>query len=145
MSARVRGPAPVPSTEEGEDTALTPVEVLECPFTPSPLSPPPHIQIAQGEAEGNVHTREAAGDGNEQKRKEEIERADRREGNKDRGESGDNRRENAERVDKGNDRKEEEDELTQVEEFKMDQLLGTLGEVENDHSFQHAEDKEEIF
>ncbi len=142
MSARVRGPVSIPSTEGEEDTALTSVEVLEFPFTPGPLSPPPHIQIAQEEAEGNVHTREAAGDGKEQKRKEEIDRADRREGDKDGGEGGDNRRE---KVDEDNDRQGKEDELTQVEEFDMDQHLGTLGEMENDHTFQNAEDKEEIF
>ncbi|XP_029299805.1 stathmin domain-containing protein 1 [Cottoperca gobio] len=132
-SARVRGPAPTSSTEEDEDAALTTVEPLQSPLTPEPLDPLPHSQIKREAAEGGEWVREAADDG-----REEIGSADKREGRTEkRGERGDNR---------GSGGDGEEEELTQVEELRKDQLLLTAsGELESDSSFQHAEDKEEIF
>ncbi|XP_070840773.1 stathmin domain-containing protein 1 [Chaetodon trifascialis] len=143
-SARVRGPAPTSSTEEDDDVALTPVELLRLPLTPDPLRTLPHSHIAREEAEGGEWVRESGGDGRECR--EEKARSDRKEGKEEGVESGDNKREGAERVGEDDDGEQmEEEELTQVEELKQDQLLTGLGELENDYSFQRAEDKEEIF
>ncbi|XP_037649893.1 stathmin domain-containing protein 1 [Sebastes umbrosus] len=142
-SARVRGPAPTSSTEDDEDAALTPVEQLQSPVAPDPLDPLPRSQITREAAEGGERVREAGGDG-----REDMGGADKREGRREKGGGrGDNRGEGAERLSKDGDGKEEEEEeeLTQVEELKEDQLLTASGELESDSSFQHAEDKEEIF
>ncbi|XP_074469013.1 uncharacterized protein stmnd1 [Sebastes fasciatus] len=142
-SARVRGPAPTSSTEDDEDAGLTPVEQLHSHVAPDPLDPLPRSQITREAAEGGELVREAGGDG-----REDMGGADKREGRREKGgERGDNRGEGAERLSKDGDGKEEEEEeeLTQVEELKEDQLLTASGELESDSSFQHAEDKEEIF
>ncbi|XP_044026713.1 stathmin domain-containing protein 1 isoform X2 [Siniperca chuatsi] len=135
-SARVRGPAPTSSTEEDEDAALTPVEPLHHPLNPDPLDSPPRCQVPREAAEGGEWVREAGGDGRECK--EEMGRAERREGRGGGGESGDNRGAVEGRVSK-------EEKLTQVEELNKEQLLAALGELESDSSFQRVEDKEEIF
>lgn len=134
-SARVRAPAPTFSTEVDEDAAITPVERIQHPLTADPLDPPLFSPIPREEAEGEEHVREAAGDGRECR-----EGADRREEG---GEGGENRGEGAERGSEGGE--EDEEELTQVEALKKDQLLVALEELENDSSFQRAEDKEEMF
>ncbi|XP_070778246.1 stathmin domain-containing protein 1 [Enoplosus armatus] len=128
-SARVRGRAPTSSTEEEEDAALTLVEPLQYPLNPDPLDPLPCSQIPRRVAEsraemGKTDMREG------------------REGREGRGESGDNREEGAGTVSEDGD---EEEELTQVEELKKERPLTASGELENDPSFQPAEDKEEIF
>ncbi|XP_035536993.1 stathmin domain-containing protein 1 [Morone saxatilis] len=138
-SARVRGPAPTSRTEE--DEALTLVEPLQSPLTLDPVDPPPSSQITREEAEGGERVREAGGDGRESRDK--MGRADRRDEG---GESGEDREDGAGRIREHNDGKEEVEELTQVEELKRDQLFAGLGELENDSSFQRAEDdREEIF
>lgn len=140
-SARVRGHAPVSSTEEDEDedAALTLVKSLQLPLTPDPLGPPPRSQNTREAAEGGECVREAGGDGRECK-----EGMGRREGRQEeRGESGDNRGEGAERVSENGE--EEDEEETKVEELRNDELLAASGELENDSSFQPAADKDEIF
>ncbi|XP_059206443.1 stathmin domain-containing protein 1 [Centropristis striata] len=130
-SARVRVRAPASFTEESADTTLTPVETLQLPLCPDPFDLLPLSQITREAAEGGELVREAGGDGREDKKE------DRRE---DRREMEDNRGEGEERG------SEHEEEVTQVEELRQDQLLLTAsGELENDSSFQHTEDKEEIF
>nr|XP_046274622.1 stathmin domain-containing protein 1 [Scatophagus argus] len=142
-SARVRGPAPTSSAEAEEDTTLTPVEPILHPLTsPDQLDPTLLSQISHVEAESGEHVRETGGDGGELGG--ETGGACREEG----GESGENTGEGPERISEDGDGEEEdegEEELTEVEEFKKDQLLVASGELENDHSFQHAEDKEEMF
>ncbi|KAL3043848.1 hypothetical protein OYC64_003661 [Pagothenia borchgrevinki] len=132
-SARVRGPAHTFITEDEEDAALTPVEPLHPSLTPEPLAPQPHSQITREAAEGGEWVREDAGDG-----REEISRADKKEGKREKGgERGNNR---------GVSGDWEEEEFTQVEELKKDQLLLTAsGELESDSSFQLVDDKDEIF
>ncbi|XP_038580006.1 stathmin domain-containing protein 1-like [Micropterus salmoides] len=132
-SARVRCPAPTLSTEVvDEDAALTPVELLQHPLNLDPLDPPPRSQVPCKAAEGGERVREPGGDS-----REEMSKANRRERRRGGGESGDNRGEGADRISEDNDG-EEEVELTHVEELRKEQL-------ESDSSFQHAEDKEEIF
>ncbi|KAK5911240.1 hypothetical protein CgunFtcFv8_005435 [Champsocephalus gunnari] len=132
-SARVRGPAHTFITEDEEDAALTPVEPLHPSLTPEPLTPQPHSQITREAAEGGEWAREDAGDG-----REEISRADKKEGKREKGgERGNNR---------GVSGDGEEEEFTQVEELKKDQLLlSASGELESDYSFQQVDDKDEIF
>ncbi|KAK1879929.1 Stathmin domain containing protein 1 [Dissostichus eleginoides] len=132
-SARVRGPAHTFITEDEEDAALTPVEPLHPSLTPEPLAPQPHSQITREAAEGGEWVREDAGDG-----REEISRADKREGKREKGGGRGNNR--------GVSGDGEEEEFTQVEELKKDQLLLTAsGELESDSSFQQVDDKDEIF
>ncbi|XP_078123833.1 stathmin domain-containing protein 1 [Sander vitreus] len=139
-TARVRGPAPTSSTEEDEDTAFSPIEPQQSPLTPDHLDPLPHSQIQREAAEGGEWVREAGGDV-----REKMGRADKGEGRRVQGEDrGDNREEGSERGSEDGDR-EEEEELTQVEQLKEDKLLTASGELESDSSFQHAEDKEQIF
>ncbi|TDH04106.1 hypothetical protein EPR50_G00148950 [Perca flavescens] len=138
-TARVRGPAPTSSTED-EDAALGPVEPLQSLLTPDHLDPLPHSQIQREAAEGGEWVREAGGDV-----KEKMGRADKGEGRRVQGEDrGDNREEGSERGSEDGDG-EEEEELTQEEQLKEDKLLTASGELESDSSFQHAEDKEQIF
>ncbi|KAI9539924.1 hypothetical protein NQZ68_001857 [Dissostichus eleginoides] len=132
-SARVRGPAHTFITEDEEDAELTPVEPLHPSLTPEPLAPQPHSQITREAAEGGEWVREDAGDG-----REEISRADKREGKREKGGGRGNNR--------GVSGDGEEEEFTQVEELKKDQLLLTAsGELESDSSFQQVDDKDEIF
>lgn len=121
------------------------MERLHHPLVQDPLDPLPHSQIAHKEAEGGEWVRGAGSEGRESR--DEKSRSERKEGREEGGESGDNREVGAERVSEDGDREEaeEEEELTQVEELKKDQLLAALGDLENDDSFQCAEDKEEIF
>ncbi|KAK9526843.1 hypothetical protein VZT92_015520 [Zoarces viviparus] len=130
-SAHVRGPAPTSITEEDQDTGVTPVEPLQLPPTPNPLDPQPHSQITREEAEGGEWGREADRDG-----REGMGETDKREGRRAKGGG------SAERGSEDGDGKGEE---TQVEELKEDNLLTASEELESDSSFQHAEDKEEIF
>ncbi|XP_042361906.1 stathmin domain-containing protein 1 [Plectropomus leopardus] len=139
-SARVRRPAPISSTDENVDAALTPVETLQSPLIPEPLDPISRSQIPREAAEGGEWAREAGGDGREVTGGANVEEKWRV-----RGDSGDYRGAGAERVSENGDR-EVGGELTQVEEFKKDQLLlAVSGELESDSSFQHAGYKEEIF
>ncbi|XP_073318906.1 stathmin domain-containing protein 1 [Pagrus major] len=134
-SARFRGPAPTSSTEN-EDATFTPVEPIQHPLTPDPPDPPPHSQVVREEAEGGEQVREAADDVRESGK--ETGGADRSEGSVEGGMRGENRGEGAESGSEDGEEQEEEDELTQVEELRNDQL-------ENDSSFQHADEKEEMF
>ncbi|KAF3833888.1 hypothetical protein F7725_025092 [Dissostichus mawsoni] len=131
-SARVRGPAHTFITEDEEDAALTPVEPLHPSLTPEPLAPQPHSQITREAAEGGEWVREDAGDG-----REEISRADKREGKREKGGGNGNNR--------GVSGDGEEEEFTRVEELKKGQLLLTAsGELESDSSFQQVDDKDDI-
>ncbi|XP_051811960.1 stathmin domain-containing protein 1 [Acanthochromis polyacanthus] len=124
-SARVRGPAPISSVGEDEDASFTPVEPLRSPLIPDAAPTPPHeSQIEREAAEGGEWVRQAGSDGRDERRGEGG------------GERGDNRAEGAERG---------SEELTQVEELTAGQLLSASGELESDSSFQHVEDKDEIF
>ncbi|XP_010736232.2 stathmin domain-containing protein 1 [Larimichthys crocea] len=135
-SARVRSRATTSSAEE--DAALTPVVPLQSSLSPDHTDPPPHSQVLREEAEGG----ENRGDGEECKK--EMGSADRREGRVEGRGSVDNRGNGgAERV--SEDGAGEKEELTQVEELEKDQFLSASGELENDSSFQRAEDKEEMF
>ncbi|KAM6904094.1 stathmin domain-containing protein 1 [Lycodopsis pacificus] len=119
------------NTEEDQDTGVTPVEPLQLPPTPNPLDPQPHSQITREEAEGGEWGREADRDG-----REGMGETDKREGRRAKG------GESAERGSEDGDGKGEE---TQVEELKEDNLLTASEELESDSSFQHAENKEEMF
>lgn len=123
-SARVRVPAIISSTEKDKDTPITPVETLAAPH-PS--------QVMREAAEGGEWVRED-GDG-KRECEEEAKKAGKRER---REEGGDHRGEGAEREVERRE-KEEEEEMTQVQEFTAS------GELECDSSFQHADDKEEVF
>lgn len=123
-SARVRVPAIISSTEKDKDTSITPVETLAAPH-PS--------QVTREAAEGGEWVRED-GDG-KRECEEEAKKAGKRER---REEGGDHRGEGAEREVESRE-KEEEEEMTQVQEFTAS------GELECDSSFQHADDKEEVF
>ncbi|KAM6974345.1 uncharacterized protein stmnd1 [Tautogolabrus adspersus] len=137
-SARVRGPAPISSTNE--DLNLTEVETLSS-LTSDALNPQPHSQIPQQAAEGKERVRDVVGDSRESKedtgkakRREDREEGEGREeirGAKGRRETGDGQDEEEE---------EEEKELTLVEELKENELLGSSGELECDSSFQRAEE-----
>ncbi|KAL3983841.1 transcription regulator BACH [Sarotherodon galilaeus] len=121
-SARVRVPATISSTEKDEDASITPVETLAAPH-PS--------QVMREAAEGGEWM-----DGDDNRGcEEEVKKAGKRER---REEGGDHRGEAAEREVESSE-KEEEEEMTQVEEFTAS------GELECDSSFQHADDKEEVF
>lgn len=117
-SASVRAPAPTFGAEADRDAAITPVERIQH----SPLDPP---------AEDKEHGSETVDGGRE--RREETDQGHRRGGREEGG------------GDAGRGSEEEGEEQTQVEELKKDQLLVALGELENDSSFQRAEDKEEMF
>lgn len=123
-SARVRVPAIISSTEKDKDMSITPVETLAAPH-PS--------QVMREAAEGGEWVRED-GDG-KRECEEEAKKAGKRER---REEGGDHRGEGAEREVESRE-KEEEEEMTQVQEFTAS------GELECDSSFQHADDKEEVF
>lgn len=125
-SAHVRVPAIISSTEKDKDTSITPVETLAAPH-PS--------QVMREAAEGGEWVRED-GDG-KRECEEEAKKAGKRER---REEGGDHRGEGAEReVESREKEEEEEEEMTQVQEFTAS------GELECDSSFQHADDKEEVF
>ncbi|XP_030597709.1 stathmin domain-containing protein 1 [Archocentrus centrarchus] len=103
------------STAEDEDTPLTPL-------------PPRHPRWTREDAEGGEWVREDRGDGRECE--EEVKKVGKRER---REEEVDHREEGIEREG------EEEEEVTKVSSFTA------LAELESDFSFQHAEDKEEVF
>ncbi|KAL6099776.1 stmnd1 [Pungitius sinensis] len=109
-SAHVRSHAPTSSTEEDEETDLTPVEPLQLPPTPNPLVP--HSQITREEAEGGEWVREAVGDG-----REDINTAVQKGGKG--GERGET---TGQGVSEDGDRK-GEDEVSQVEELTQDSLF----------------------
>ncbi|XP_068189435.1 uncharacterized protein stmnd1 [Antennarius striatus] len=141
-SARVRGPvAPTfaSSTDVDEHVALTPVEPILHPLAPAHLDPPFHSQNEREEAEGEERPRETTGD--IMKGREEAGGAERSEEEEEGGKSGEDVRECADEAREADDG--EEEELTQVEELKEDQLLAAPGELENDSSFQ--ENRDEIF
>ncbi|CAI5690696.1 unnamed protein product [Oreochromis niloticus] len=121
-SARIRVPTTISSTEKDEDTSITPVETLAAPHPG---------QVMREAAEGGEWV-----DGDDNREcEEEVKKAGKRER---REEGGDHRGEAAEREVESSE-KEEEEEMTQVEEFTAS------GELECDSSFQHADDKEEVF
>ncbi|TKS88413.1 Stathmin domain-containing protein 1 [Collichthys lucidus] len=128
-SARVRSRATTSSAEE--DAALTPVVPLQSSLSPDHTDPPPHSQVL---AEGS----ENRGDGEEGKK--EMGSVVRREGRVEG--RGDNRGDGgAKRVSEDGVReKEEKEELTQVEELEKAWFLSALKELDNDSSFQRAEE-----
>lgn len=109
------------------------MEHTEHPLTLDAQDPPIFSPVVREEAEGEENAREAVGDGRECR--EETGGAGGREWKEVAGEGGV----------RGSEEEQEEVESTQVEELKKGQLLIALGELENDSSFQHAEDKEEMF
>ncbi|XP_039977796.1 stathmin domain-containing protein 1 [Xiphias gladius] len=141
-SARARVRAPISSTEEEEDTSLTPVKPLHSPLTHDPTASLLfHSQITCREAEGGESAREAGADSRECDKG----RAEKGQGQEKGGVSGDNRGAGAEWASEDGDEEEEEEELNQVEELRAGKLLTASGELESDFSYQHAEDKEETF
>ncbi|KAI3358594.1 hypothetical protein L3Q82_015002, partial [Scortum barcoo] len=137
-TARVRDPAHTSSTEEDRDAALIPVDPLHSSLIQDPLDLSLSSQILYQEPESGELAREVGGDSRE------CGESDSR-GREEGGEKGDNKGEGAEGVSEGGHRGEEEEEPAQVEEHTNDQLLVASGELESDSSFQHAEDKEEMF
>ncbi|XP_041868547.1 stathmin domain-containing protein 1 isoform X2 [Melanotaenia boesemani] len=124
-SARVRDPATISSIEE-DDSSLTPVELLQLPLTPDQTpAPQRRHQIPREPAEGGEWVREARCNSRAFQEEDRENRNQRREVAKD-GEK-------------------EEGEVTQVEELKADELFTVSGELESDFSFQHPDNKEEIF
>lgn len=113
------------------------MEHIEHPLTLDDQDPPIFSPVVREEAEGEENAREAVGDGRECR--EETGGAGGRELTEVAGEGGVRGSED------NGEEEQEEVESTQVEELKKGQLLGALGELENDSSFQHAEDKEEMF
>ncbi|XP_071355654.1 stathmin domain-containing protein 1 isoform X2 [Trachinotus anak] len=141
-SARVRVRAPISSTEEDEDTSLTPVNPLQSPLTHDPA--PALLFHSQTAAKGGKCISEAEGDVRESEKK--MDKEETRKGSAKGKESGDRRGGNAEWLSDGDgDEAKEEEELNQVEELQAGQLLTASGELESDSSFQHTEDKEETF
>ncbi|KAM4550560.1 uncharacterized protein stmnd1 [Fundulus diaphanus] len=131
-STRGRRPDPTFTIEEDTDSTLSPVESLHLPTIsePSPASPL-HSQIAHKAAMGGEWVKEAAGDNRgfregEKVSQEAEEKGDCQEGRAEEGEM-------------------EQEEVTQVEELRRSEPLSALEELESDSSFQHAEDKDEIF
>ncbi|KAM7384265.1 hypothetical protein PAMA_011555 [Pampus argenteus] len=146
-SAHVRGPAPTSSTKEDEEATITPVEPLQSPLTPDPTPGPLlYSQNVREAAEGGECVREARGDGIENKemttagKKEGIDEG----GEESRDDNGEGRGD-TERISEHGDGVQREEEWTQVEELNAGQHLSASGELESDSSFQHAENKEEVF
>ena len=141
-SARFRSPARASGTQETEDAAVTPVGPMQHPLTPDRPDPPPRSQVVREEAEGGEQVREAAGDGGESGKQTgrvdgsggSVEGGVRGEGGGGGAESGSEDGEDEEEEEE----EEKEDKLTQAEELRSDQL-------ESDSSFQHADDKDEMF
>ncbi|KAM3858480.1 stathmin domain-containing protein 1 [Diretmus argenteus] len=135
-SARVRGPAPIPDAPEGVDT-VTLVEQLQKPLTSDPpasqedpVDPLLHTQVRKvtcGLAEGGERMRETGGDGSEG------------------GGGGGGGGIVSGSGGGGGGGGELQTEVTKVEELKAGQLLTASGELENDPTFQFAENNEEIF
>ena len=114
---------------------------MQHPLTPDRPDPPPRSQVVREEAEGGEQVREAAGDGGESGKQTgrvdgsggSVEGGVRGEGGGGGAESG-----SEDGEDEEEEEEEKEDKLTQAEELRSDQL-------ESDSSFQHADDKDEMF
>ncbi|MEQ2306824.1 hypothetical protein AMECASPLE_012179 [Ameca splendens] len=139
ITVRGRRPAPVSSMEEGADSILSPVESLNLLTIsgPSPASAL-HSQIPHRAAVGGEWVIETGGDNREwQEAKHKGKNS--RQGAEEGGECGDCQEGGAEESEM------KEEEVTQVEELRADELLAASEELETDSSFQHAEDKDETF
>ncbi|XP_060916321.1 stathmin domain-containing protein 1 [Labrus mixtus] len=135
-SARVRGPAHISSTNE--DIDLTEVETLQSSLTSDALNPQPLSQIPRQGAEGRERVRDVLGDGRESQ--EDTGKAKRREDREEGGGKGEIRGRKGRRETGDGQDEEEEEELTQVEVLKENELLWASGELECDSSFQRAEE-----
>ncbi|KAM4725167.1 uncharacterized protein stmnd1 [Anableps anableps] len=134
ITVQGRKPAPVSNTEEDTDSALGLVKSLQFPTVrgPSPASAL-HSQMPHKAAVGGECVKEAVGDNKEWlKRKHKREKMT---GGAEEGTEGGDYQEGGEM---------EEEEVTRVEELKAGELLAG-SELESDSSFQHVEEKDEMF
>ncbi|CAJ1083503.1 stathmin domain-containing protein 1 [Xyrichtys novacula] len=129
----VRSPAPF--CTPNEDADLTPVETLLSPLTQDTSSSPTHSLIPREAAEGGECVREAAIDGRESK--EDVSRGERRDKKGDGNGSVDKRDVFKSREENGDGEEggEDEEELTQVEELKEDEIRTASRELEFDSRF----------